>query len=122
MRAMRAMRAVRAVARGRCAVVACIALACAIAVDAAAPAARPATHAVTIEATNFAPRALSVQRGDTVVWANKDPFPHTATAAGRFDSGSIAAGRSWKHRFDRPGDYGYICTFHPNMKATVHVE
>ena len=47
----------------------------------------PKTHTVTIEATSFKPDRLTVAVGDTVVWVNKDPFPHTATAAGAFDSG-----------------------------------
>jgi plastocyanin len=85
---------------------------------------RPKTHTVTMENMRFQPDHLMVARGDTVVWVNKDPFPHTATATakGGFDSGSIAAGASWKRVFAKPGDYAYICTFHPNMKATVHVD
>lgn len=80
------------------------------------------THTVVIEATSYAPQALSVKRGDTVVWVNKDPFPHTATSAGAFDSKSIAAGASWKYKANKAGVYPYTCTFHPNMKATLTVE
>jgi plastocyanin len=57
-----------------------------------------------------------------VVWVNKDPFPHTATARGNFDSGSIAAGRSWSLVAREPGDYAYICTLHPGMKGTLIVQ
>ena len=105
-------------------VAASVLLLCALASSAALPAGRAATHTVVIEATSYKPLALEVKRGDTVVWVNKDPFPHTATATakGGFDSGSIAAGASWKRVFAKPGDYSYICTFHPNMKATVHVD
>ena len=97
---------------------------CAMASSAALPAERAATHTVVIEATSFKTPALTIKRGDAVVWVNKDPFPHTATATakGGFDSGSIAAGASWKRVFAKPGDYAYICTFHPNMKATLHVD
>ena len=38
-----------------------------------------------MQAVQFAPATLKVKRGDTVVWTNRDPFPHTATAAGVFD-------------------------------------
>jgi len=38
-----------------------------------------------MQAVQFAPATLKVKRGDVVVWTNRDPFPHTATAAGVFD-------------------------------------
>ena len=102
------------------------ALACAVilyAVAAPVPAAdKPVTHAVIIKATSYSPAALTVKRGDTVVWRNEDPFPHTASAAQGFDSKSIAAGGSWKFIARTAGDYPYTCTFHPNMKATLRVE
>ena len=34
---------------------------------------KPTTHTVTIEGMEFAPEALTVGAGDTVVWVNKDP-------------------------------------------------
>ena len=83
---------------------------------------RPATHTVVIKATSYAPAAVTVKRGDTVVWINEDPFPHTVTAAGAFDSKSIAAGGSWKYRPLRAGEFAYTCTFHPNMKGTLSVQ
>jgi plastocyanin len=87
----------------------------------AASAAKPVTHTVVIEGTQFAPATLTVNRGDTVVWQNKDPFPHTATAKGTFDSGSIAAGKSWRYRAKAAGEYAYVCTLHPNMKGMLTV-
>jgi plastocyanin len=117
-------RATKLPASGPAVVAARVLLRGALAACAALPAGRAAAHTVVIEATGYKPLALEVKRGDTVVWVNKDPFPHTATATakGGFDSGSIAAGASWKRVFAKPGDYAYICSFHPNMKATVHVD
>jgi plastocyanin len=68
------------------------------------------------------PDALTVKRGDTVVWVNRDPFPHTVTAKGAFDSRDIAAGKSWKWKAQRPGEYAYTCTLHPNMSGMLKVE
>ncbi len=79
-------------------------------------------HTVVMQATSYAPVSLTVKRGDTVVWVNKDPFPHTATARGTFDSKSIAAASSWKYKARKAGEYPFICTFHPNMKGTLRVE
>jgi plastocyanin len=83
---------------------------------------KPATHTVVIEAVAYTPEALAVDRGDTVVWVNKDPFPHTVTAKGAFDSHDIAAGKSWKYTARKAGQYTYICTLHPNMRGTLTVK
>ena len=80
------------------------------------------THTVTIEAMRFDPEALTVNAGDTVVWVNKDMFPHTTTSkTGGFDSQQINASESWRHTFDRQGDFSYVCSLHPPMKATIKV-
>ena len=86
-------------------------------------AAKPATHAVSIEATNYKPGILSVKVGDTIVWTNNDPFPHTVTSeAGGFDSHEIQAGKSWKYVARKKGNFPYICTLHPTMKGTLQVK
>ncbi len=55
---------------------------------------KPATRTVVIGGTKYAPGTPTVKRGDTIVWINNDPFPHTVTAKGVFDSHDIAASRS----------------------------
>jgi plastocyanin len=88
----------------------------------AVAAGKRAIHTVVIEGTAYSPASLTVKRGDTVVWLNKDPFPHTATAKGVFDSHDIAADRSWKYTARKAGEFAYICTLHPNMKGRLKVE
>ena len=84
---------------------------------------KPKTHTVVIEGTTFAPASLTVASGDSVVWLNKDPFPHTATSkAGGFDSQVIAAGESWKYVARKKGDFAYICTLHTTMKGVLRVK
>ncbi len=85
-------------------------------------AAHAASRTVVIEGVKYEPQTLTVKRGDTVTWTNKDPFPHTVTAAGAFDSRAIAANGSWSYTARNVGRYDYICTLHPNMKATLVVE
>ena len=87
-----------------------------------AAAAKPVTHTVVIDGLKYEPETLTVKRGETVVWVNKDPFPHTVTVKGAFDSHDIAAGKSWKFTPRKTGEYAYICTLHPNMKGTIKVE
>jgi plastocyanin len=92
----------------------------------AAPAFRangaPTTHTIEIDAFAFKPATLTVKRGDVVRWHNADPVPHTATAKGTFDSGSIAAGAAWQYTAAKKGRFDYFCAFHPTMKATLVVE
>ena len=89
----------------------------------AGPAAAATTHNVAIDGTSFQTATLAVKVGDSVVWTNKDPFPHTVTSvAGGFDSHEIAPGKSWKYLTTKKGDFPYVCTFHPTMKATLRVE
>jgi len=113
-----------AVASGR--VAARLALACAFGLLAAGTDAIAAggsvRHTVMIEGTKYEPATVTVKRGETVVWVNKDPFPHTVTAKGVFDSHDIAAGKSWKYTARKAGEYAYTCTLHPNMKGTLKVE
>ncbi|MCM2280261.1 MAG: cupredoxin family copper-binding protein [Bdellovibrionaceae bacterium] len=81
-----------------------------------------ATHTITIEGMKFDPATLTVKRGDTIVWVNKDFFPHTATSENKaFDSGEIKAGASWKRVVDTKGSFTYVCTLHPTMKGSLTV-
>jgi len=80
------------------------------------------THVVAIEGMAFPPATLTVKRGDTVTWRNQDLVPHTVTAKGRFDSGEIAAGRSWSWVATAPGTYEYVCAYHPGMRAAIVVQ
>jgi plastocyanin len=83
----------------------------------------PVVHTVTIEATRFQPTELTVKAGDSILWVNKDLFPHTVTSkrAGLFDSRVIAAGASWTYTPTTKGIAPYFCVFHPTMTGTLRV-
>ena len=83
---------------------------------------KPVSSTVVIESFKYEPGAMTVRRGDTVVWVNKDLLPHTVTARGRFDSRIIAAGASWKYVAREKGTFSYLCALHPNMRGTLIVE
>ncbi|WP_426175318.1 cupredoxin domain-containing protein [Massilia sp. TWR1-2-2] len=90
---------------------------------AAVAAPRGAVHTVVIEGMLFIPATLKVKAGDTVIWKNKDAFPHTATSVARlFDSKPIASGASWKFVATRRGTFAYLCTLHQTMKGMLTVE
>jgi len=90
-----------------------------------APARAATAHAVRISGYAFQPAALTVTAGDTVTWTNADQAPHdvTTTSAPVAIHGSrMEKGQSWSYTFTTPGTYAYICSIHPDMKATVIVK
>ncbi|WP_233870198.1 cupredoxin domain-containing protein [Paraburkholderia adhaesiva] len=98
------------------------AILCAILCVTGAGPAAARTWVVTIEQMRFAPSTLTVHRGDSVVWVNKDPVAHTvSTDAKGFDSGSIAPEASWHYVVDGAGRHPYACRFHPVMHGTLIV-
>ncbi len=94
-------------------VAALVALAC----NAKAPA--PEVHAIAIRAMQFDPAVLQVRVGDSIVWTNQDIVPHTATAAGTFDSQQLSTNQQWRYTVTRPGEVAYTCAFHPTMHGAI---
>ena len=87
------------------------------------PEPQPQTHTIVIDGMRFEPADLTIHTGDTIVWVNKDLFPHTATAGNStFDSQVIPAGASWKYVAKKKGEFTYWCLFHPTMKADLLVK
>ena len=85
--------------------------------------AAPTIHTVVVAGMKFSPETLAVKRGDTVIWVNKDFFPHTATARdGSFDSKEFGTNITWTYVADKAGTFPYICLLHPTMKATLIVK
>lgn len=89
-----------------------------------APAASAASRAITISGYAFSPAAVTITTGDTLTWTNEDQAPHdvtTTSAPVAIHGATMSKGQSWSYRFTVPGTYSYICSIHPDMKATVTV-
>lgn len=84
----------------------------------------PAGGAVTIRDYTYEPAAVTVPKGSTVTFTNRDSTPHTATSkeSGLFESGSLGTGKSSQVVLDESGTFAYYCLFHPFMKGTIVVE
>jgi plastocyanin len=81
-----------------------------------------ATRDVTMPGKVYAPRKLDILVGDTVVWRNADIGNHTVTAEDdSFDSGPVAAGRTFSRRFDQADSVTYFCAIHPSMRGEIRV-
>jgi plastocyanin len=78
---------------------------------------------VILRGTAFSPSRLTAKVGQDVVWSwNDDGVAHTVTADdGSFDSGRMTTG-TFRHTFDRPGEFTYHCQIHPQqMTGTIVV-
>lgn len=85
----------------------------------------------------FQPSSVTIRRGDTVEWRNTSLVTHTVTGdprkpdrpglvslpsgAAPFDSGSLKAGKTFRHTFTVPGTYRYYCEVHDGMTGAVVV-
>ncbi len=75
---------------------------------------------VSIDNFSFTPATLTVAKGSTVVWTNKDDIPHTVVdTQGRFKSPALDTNEKWEHTFNQPGIYEYFCSVHATMKGKV---
>jgi plastocyanin len=84
------------------------------------PAAAAGGATVTMAGVAFAPAALTVARGTTVVFDNDDTAPHTVTARSvAVDSGVLDPGRSFS--LTATEGFDYVCSIHPSMTAKIVV-
>ena len=78
---------------------------------------------VEIEDFTFNPVAITIKKGTTVRWIQKDSVKHTATSDdGVFDSGLLSKDETWSYTFKEAGTFAYHCTPHPYMKGKIIVE
>ncbi len=82
--------------------------------------ARPPAVEIDMVDLRFEPRALTIDRGETVTFRNRGKVTHNAKGKGFF-SRVVEPGDTYRHRFDRAGTYEYVCTFHPGMEGTLTV-
>lgn len=82
---------------------------------------KPKTHTVEIYQMKFAPAVLTVQKGDTVVWVNRDYVEHDVTVDDKsWTSGPFGKGQKWSKVVTKSFDY--YCSIHVVMKGKIKVE
>lgn len=79
-----------------------------------------ATHVIEIRHFRFVPETIAVSLGDTIRWINRDPVPHTATAAdSSWGTGRLEPDQAGTLVVKR-GSYGaYVCAYHPTMSGVL---
>jgi len=80
---------------------------------------RPTTHTVTIFRMEFNPANLTVKKGDTVVWINKDFYQHDVTEliSKKWASKPLNQGEKYSRVINE--DVKYFCNLHKVMKGTI---
>jgi plastocyanin len=75
---------------------------------------------VVIEDMAFEPETLTVEVGHMVTWVWNDGAVEHDVSGDDFDSEVMSKG-TFRHRFDEPDTYDYVCSLHPNMTGTIEV-
>jgi plastocyanin len=77
---------------------------------------------VTIDMKNIAfnPTSETVKVGQTVKWVNQDDVPHNVEG-GPLHSKTFNKGGTYTFTPKKAETISYVCTIHPNMKATLTV-
>jgi len=71
----------------------------------------------------FEPSSITVSKGTTITWTNKESMIHTVTSDSLFfNSGDMNKNITFSYTFNTAGTYKYRCIYHSNMKGTVTVQ
>jgi len=87
------------------------------------------TVEVALKDIAFDPTSIEVATGGTVKWTNEDSVGHDVTKTGgpgpefsSGDPGGLNQGDTYEETFTTAGKIDYVCTVHPNMKASITVK
>lgn len=82
-------------------------------------------NTVLIKDFDYATQKLTIKKGTTVTWVNKDEAHHDITPTSGADdfkaSKLLAQGESYQFTFNEVGSYNYKCSPHPYMTASIEV-
>jgi nitrite reductase (NO-forming) len=88
---------------------------------------------VRIIGNSYYPKVLEVTPGTTVKWVNEDVFTYlegeyagihnvlVTEGPETFSSLMLGHAESWSYTLTKPGEYSYMCTPHPYMRAKIIV-
>lgn len=79
--------------------------------------------AINIDNFAFAPDTLTISRGTTVTWTNRDDIPHSIVEINNlFHSSAFDTNGTYSFTFNQTGTYDYVCGLHPHMKGKIIVK
>jgi plastocyanin len=78
---------------------------------------------IHIDNFSFNPAELTIAKGTTVKWTNRDDIPHTVVEKGiTFKSKTMDTDETFTHTFDTVGEVTYFCSLHPHMTGKIVVK
>ncbi len=84
---------------------------------------KPGTNEVFMSGNMFSPVSLTVTKGSTVTWTNKESVIHTVTSDNNiFNSGDMGNSKTFSFTFSTAGNFPYHCIHHSGMNGTVSVQ
>ena len=80
------------------------------------------TDTVVIQQMQFIPASITVKKGDSILWINKDMVDHTVKEekSNGFYSDTIHVGKTWTMVATDSADYD--CSIHPTMKGRIVIK
>jgi len=82
----------------------------------------PKTYTVEIVSMKFQPAELTVHKGDTVIFLNKDMVVHNVTEDRDKGWSSSSLPIDQSYQLAVTGTVHYYCSIHPMMKGVIMVE
>lgn len=77
---------------------------------------------VEIKGFAFSPSDITIKKGQTVTFINRDKVKHNAAADDdSFKTALLGQDESATVTFDETGTFGYYCQPHPNMRGAITV-
>lgn len=79
---------------------------------------------VRIEDFSFTPDVVTIAATDTVTWdySTNGAAQHTVDFDDGEQSEVLRPGDTYERTFAEPGEFAYVCRFHPNMTGVVTVQ
>jgi len=78
---------------------------------------------ISIDNFTFSPQKLTIEKGTTVTWTNKDDVPHTVrSTTNAFKSVTLDTDDKFVFTFNEPGTFPYFCTVHSHMTGEIIVK
>ena len=79
-------------------------------------------HTVEIKGLKFIPALLTVEKGDSVIWINKDIVAHDVTEeiTKAWSSSKLTSGKSWGMTIEK--DFDYFCSLHVVMQGKLRIK
>ncbi len=81
----------------------------------------PTTASVTIDNFAFSPDSLTVKKGTTVTWTNRDSATHKLRSSNGPASEDLGTSETYSFTFTTVGTFAYSCGIHASMQGTVIV-